>query len=851
MTLDDPSDLMKQVNEYFVAAGKLAADALRDSQQSQVGSLGEAVARSLAGKGAKKVDPKEYETAADEAEAKADRARDQGSLAAKTARTEADLRAKRAVERAREKAKDVREDGEELAKRLEAEADEIRDIAVVGPPRADLLEQRAKEVRETAREKAAQIEKAGDASAKRLHEDGELAAKAAYEAAEETAKGYDDAADINRDIAEEGRTAQRQAEAAARKRAETQREENRDRPEVADTKQAELDADDAVDTRTAASAARAAAQAKYEDDAIRLTKERDDAARDEWSQEQDAKAAEMQVKREQKVVDDKRTTSERLTKEADAAEAKGDHALADSLRENAARAASDQRIAEARLQSARGEADRQVEASKASKARVEDLEKQYSDVQARRDQAEKAVDGMEERARLLEAAQEKLAEADRSGNDNLRKEAEALVEQAEKVRVDRTALTDANNPPSDIDPPPPAGGESGPVTTPDGGIGPVTTPEGGSGGAKPGGTAPPSGNPTTAELRALTEKYSDAAQALHKRRLDQARTGDPDDHRREVARESAGVDAQLKRATDSRDHAKSQREQFEKDAARLEREANSLDRQGMSALAEEKREEGELAAARAERQATVIKEADAQVSTLQARKEQLDKQWAEEIDQHLGDPKGTELEKTADQMDDATRVMGDAYRASLDADNLRLRAEHAGNEGKADLKAQLEKQAQEAEAKSAQLLKQARRTAPTDEQSQQALKDAGIPVEPPAQAPEAGAPDLPPDAAPVQATPPATSDVVGDDGMADEPQEIAGALAQPAEVPAAPVAQESDPGADPSMDPSPAEQQAAQAQPQMQEFDEPDQTFIHDESVAMSEPPAEQEIETPDDEFAV
>jgi hypothetical protein len=231
---------------------------------------------------------------------------------------------------------------------------------------------------------------------------------------------------------------------------------------------------------------------------------------------------------------------------------------------------------------------------------------------------------------------------------------------------------------------------------------------------------------STAELKEMADKYSSAAEALHKRRLDHERNIDPEDHRHETSSKMAGVDAQLKQELKYRDAIKSERLSELKKAESLEREAQRLEgKKGQEGLAQEKHEAAQVAAARAERMIAEQKNADAQVAKLQEQQKALQKDWERELDEHLG--KGGELEKTADQMDDAAKAMSEAYRARQKADEAAAEAKKAFDEsGQEDL--QLRLKAETAAAEASQALAKAQNMTPQDAAGRKALEDAGVPA---------------------------------------------------------------------------------------------------------------------------
>jgi hypothetical protein len=156
---------------------------------------------------------------------------------------------------------------------------------------------------------------------------------------------------------------------------------------------------------------------RLETETVRLGTERDTVARRQWGAQQEAAAAKQQVQRELRIQKEERTIVDRLESEARALEAKGDAAGAAERREEArvhlgreaaagdrARAADDER---ARLE---GEA-----AQLGSK--VEKLEAQIQSVNDSVKPGEQALDAMEQRARLLDAAAGHLAEARRLENE--------------------------------------------------------------------------------------------------------------------------------------------------------------------------------------------------------------------------------------------------------------------------------------------------------------------------------------------------------------------------------------------------------------------------------------------------
>lgn len=607
--------------------------------------------------------------------------------------------------------------------------------------------------------------------------------------------------------------------------------------QVGTTKEVELDVEGADAARATATAARAAAREGYESEAKAIAKVRDEAARDKWKNEQDAKAADMQVKKEQGEVGKLQKEIARLNRDADAAAKKGDAPLADSLREKAEELSSDQRLAESRLADAQQAGDAANTAAQASDEVVKEAEGNLRELQQQRTAAEPALDGLEERARLLEEAKSKLAEAAQTGNERLRQEAEALVQQAEKIHVDRAAIkelapdlpdeaTPAAAPEGAAEPgpaPPEAKepGEAGAGAAPVGvnpekvsfireeiakgnhvSIGPdgvpasiepktppspeqiqknletfdrdvssgkfneemakghsyQSNPDGTGGYAEPessageppaggegGGSGPPpdagqAGNPdlSAAELRELTVKYSNAAQAVHQQRVDAMMPSDDYEKNTDTKLQLKGLRAQLEETSKVRAEWPGDIKKHQDNAERLNHEATQLDRQGKSKEAEEKREQADLETGTAKGLEKALGEIDEREATIKARVEELQKDNEAFI---AGAParkqQQEQLEGTADKLDDVARTMGDAYRAKLDADELRTRAAQAGDNGNGDLKSQLEQQAQAADARSSQLLQQARQLVPQDDVARKALDEAGVVQEPPASPPAA------------------------------------------------------------------------------------------------------------------
>ncbi|MFL6089274.1 MAG: hypothetical protein ACJ71Z_03945 [Aeromicrobium sp.] len=551
------------------------------------------------------------------------------------------------------------------------------------------------------------------------------------------------------------------ARAAEQRYAEAQAE----RPHAGTQKETDLSAAQAEQARADAVAARQAAADGYEHRAKDIAEARDEAALSAAAADQGVRAAQMQVKHEERMVADAKAHADHLSRSADAV-ARSNPALAESYREQAATAGVDLRVAQSRLDSAHHRASAQAELAKDEHDSVQTLEKQYQDLQSQRVSAEKAVDGMEERARLLEQAKQKLADAETNHDPKLQAEAQALVEQAQRIHVDPDAVgkvappTDAQQPDAQPTNAQTTGTDAqaqGPVTHPDNqdasptatdpqGEGPVTHPDQSAGDPATQPTdataQPTSGTPTTEELRTMATEYSNAAQSVHKERVDLARTTSTSDHDRDVQLELNGTRSEIDLVQIHTTMYRDQLTGLQTHATQLQKEAEQLFRHGKSPEAEEKQEEADVAAAQVDRTAGLIKDREQKLTELQAKADSLDHEWkASRAVAAEDQARGEQLEKTADKLDDVAHGVGDAYRARLDADDLRARAAQAGIDPQQ--KAQLEQQAQAKESEANQLLTQAQQQVPADDDvARKALQDAGVPA---------------PQAAPAESTPAASS----------------------------------------------------------------------------------------------
>jgi hypothetical protein len=269
--------------------------------------------------------------------------------------------------------------------------------------------------------------------------------------------------------------------------------------------------------------------------------------------------------------------------------------------------------------------------------------------------------------------------------------------------------------------------------------------------------------PSAAELREMTEKYSNAAQALHKQRVDAKMPDEGYEKNMDSRLELKGLRSQLEETTKARTEWPADIKKHHEAADQLNHEATQLDRQGKSKEAEEKREEADLESGTATGLERALTEVNEREATIKARIETVEKDMTAYSEGSAGRrQQQDQLEGTADKLDDSARAMGDAYRARLDADDLRVQAAQAGNEGKADVRAQLEQQAQAADARANQLLQQARQLVPQDDVARKALDEAGVVQEPPVSPPAA---DAQPDATGQDTQTPdagATGDVAGD-----------------------------------------------------------------------------------------
>jgi hypothetical protein len=272
------------------------------------------------------------------------------------------------------------------------------------------------------------------------------------EEARRTAETRTEEAEVARAVAKSKQDAaeklDRQVEDATKDFAEhKQQAEKEERPEAGTTKEEDLEADDAARVRAEADAAREAADAGYEAEAKELKTARVEAEREKNAADRDVvreeAAAKVHIAKAQREVDVIRKDVARLNREAKDA---GDSPYGDSMREQVRLRTADQRAAE----SAVAEAKRPVEEARQTARDKADALKQiddnYRELKQDRAKAEPALDNLEQKARLLEQAQKKLSEADflaaegDPGSAAARREAERLVEQAERVHVDRAAI---------------------------------------------------------------------------------------------------------------------------------------------------------------------------------------------------------------------------------------------------------------------------------------------------------------------------------------------------------------------------------------------------------------------------
>lgn len=207
------------------------------------------------------------------------------------------------------------------------------------------------------------------------------------------------------------------------------------------SKKSEVELDDvkAATVRAEATAARVAAKTDYESAASQIGLARDESARDQWSAEQAAQKAGVQVTNEKNELSELRAHAQKLRNEADSVRTT-DPDAARALLNSASQTDALVRVTETRLKAAQAEVDRQTKLSEEAKQEVKTHETELRDLQKQHANAEQAIDGLEERARLMEAAEQKFADANRTNDPKLRKEAEALVDRAEKVHVDQDAL---------------------------------------------------------------------------------------------------------------------------------------------------------------------------------------------------------------------------------------------------------------------------------------------------------------------------------------------------------------------------------------------------------------------------
>jgi hypothetical protein len=185
------------------------------------------------------------------------------------------------------------------------------------------------------------------------------------------------------------------------------------------------------------------------DDVVELGLERDAVARKKWGAEQEAKAADQQVKRERRLAADQHDVADSADKAAARLAAQGDEIGATEKREEARAARVLEETGSRRAQSAADEAAKlRLEAEKLGE-KVVAFDEQIERARDFLGTVDKMADRQDERARALASVADKLEEADRltkdaagfrsEGNESLAdqavREADALRQQADADRA--------------------------------------------------------------------------------------------------------------------------------------------------------------------------------------------------------------------------------------------------------------------------------------------------------------------------------------------------------------------------------------------------------------------------------
>jgi hypothetical protein len=178
---------------------------------------------------------------------------------------------------------------------------------------------------------------------------------------------------------------------------------------------------------------------RYKTDETRLGIERDRVARDQYSADQAAKSADIQVQRETKDAAVEAKKAEEFDALAAKEERSGDRAGAEESREIAEVARVKKETHLARSRQATLDAAELREQAATHGRRVTELEVEREGLRTQAMKSEAELDKIEQQAKLLEDARRKYAEADLAGAGNPQQASAALLE-AERLEAEATEI---------------------------------------------------------------------------------------------------------------------------------------------------------------------------------------------------------------------------------------------------------------------------------------------------------------------------------------------------------------------------------------------------------------------------